>query len=231
MQRIEYPVGWASRPPRALERQEHMAQLRSHIPFFLCVFCVSVVSLSGGCASRETGSREFAIAPGGYAAAFDSAREVLRRMDFELERVDAAAGVITTLPHYSTGAFEPWDSTQSSLKDEWEDAVNMQARAVRVTFAPAEGAADGAPADETEMVGSVWVTLYRNQRSGRRLDSEWVGGSTFAGDPLQQQRHTSNYLVPIRRDEPLEARLAARILRETNKRAPDADAEVAEASD
>lgn len=208
-----------------------MTQVRSHIPFFLCVLCVSVVSLLVGCASSNTSSREFSIAPGSYAAAFDSAREVLRRMDFELERVDATAGVITTQPHYSTGAFEPWDSTQSTLKDEWEDAVNMQARAVRVTFTPVEGSVEGAPAGETKMVGSVWVTLYRNQRAGRRLDSEWVGGSTFASDPLQQQRHTSNYLVPLRRDEALEARLAARILRETTNRLPDTDAKAAEASD
>ncbi len=124
-------------------------------------------------------------------------------MDFELDRVDATAGVIATRPHFSMGIFEPWDTTQSSFADEWEDTVNMQARAVRVTFAPAEGAADGVGFDEAPMVGSVWVTLYRNQRSGRRLDSEWVGGSTFTGDPLQQQRHTSNYLVPTRRDEAL----------------------------
>ena len=195
-----------------------MAQVRAHIPFFLCVLCVSVVSFSGGCASREPGSREFAIAPGSYPSAFDATREVLRQMDFELDRVDAVAGVITTKPHFSTGAFEPWDATQSSFKDEWEDAMNMQARSVRVTFHPAEGiteeTTEGTPADKAALVGSVWVTLYRNQRSGRRLDSEWVGASTFAYDPLMQQRHTSTYLVPIRRDEPLEARLAAKIRQE-----------------
>ena len=191
-----------------------MAQLRSHIPFFLCVLCVSVVSLLSGCASRETDTRKFTIAPGHYPAAFDATREVLRQMDFELDRVDAVAGVITTRPRFSAGAFEPWDATQSSFKDEWEDAMNMQARAVRISFVSTAGAASSDPAAEPEMVGSVWVTLYRNQRSGRRLDSEWVGGSTFASDPLMQRRHTSTYLVPIRRDEPLEARLAAQIQHE-----------------
>ena len=172
------------------------------------------MGFNSGCASRKPGPREFIIAPGHYPAAFDATREVLRQMDFELDRVDAVAGVITTKPHFSTGAFEPWDATQSSFKDEWEDAMNMQARAVRVSFVPAAGAASSDPAAEPEMVGSVWVTLYRNQRSGRRLDSEWVGGSTFASDPLMQRRHTSAYLVPIRRDKPLEARLAAQIQHE-----------------
>lgn len=171
---------------------------------------LSAVILLGGCSARVDGPREFAIAPGGYPAAFDATRELLRDMDFELERVDAAAGVITTRPHFSQGLFQPWDSTQSGLGDEWEDALNMQARVVRVTFAPA-GEAPSEFDDESEMVGSVWVTLYRQQRSGRRLDSEWVGGSTFAGDPLQQKRHASTYLVPMRRDASLEARLAERL--------------------
>ncbi|QKK09985.1 MAG: hypothetical protein HND58_18740 [Planctomycetota bacterium] len=71
-----------------------------------------------------------------------------------------------------------------------------------MTFEP-----DGAES----MRGSVWVTVLREQRAGRRLDSETVGGSTFTVDPQLRERHSSVYLVPIRRDPSLEARLAKRI--------------------
>jgi hypothetical protein len=191
---------------------------RFHV--LLCVAtAASAVGLLGGCASRADGPREFSISPGGYPAAFDATRRVLREMDFELARVDAAAGVISTSPHYSQGLLEPWDSTQSGFADEWEDAVNRQSRLVRVTFAPVGGGADdGTTVDGGEgVVGSVWVTLFRTHRSGRRLDSEWVGASTSASDPLQKQRHTSVYSVPIRRDTSLEGRLAARIAEEINQ--------------
>lgn len=172
---------------------------------------LSAVSLLGGCAARVDAPREFAVAPGHYPAAFDATRELLRGMDFTLERVDADSGVISTEPRFSRGLLEPWDATQTGLSDEWEDTVNMQARSVRVTFTQ-DG---GEPTDDAaETTATVWVTLYRNHRSGRRLDSEWVGASTFARDPLQQARHTSVYLVPTRRDEALEARLADKILRE-----------------
>ena len=188
-----------------------MATHRTSLSAILCVTSVSsVVSLLGGCAHRVDGPREFTVAPGHYPAAFDATRELLRDMDFTLERVDADSGVISTEPRFSRGLLEPWDATQTGLSDEWEDTVNMQARSVRVTFTQ-----DGSEPtdDDAETTATVWVTLYRNHRSGRRLDSEWVGGSTFAGDPLQQARHSSAYLVPTRRDEALEARLADTIMR------------------
>jgi hypothetical protein len=202
-----------------------MAARTSRIVVFLCVASVpSVVGLLAGCSTRTDGPREFTLAPGQYPAAFDATRELLREMRFDLDRIDAAAGVISTTPHFSRGVFEPWDSTQSSTTDEWEDAVNMQARAVRVSFTQ-----DGAePADpDAQTTAGVWVTVYRLNRSGRRLDSEWVGGSTFSLDPIQQQRHGTSYLVPIRRDEDLEARLADELMTTLGIEPTPADAEPA----
>jgi hypothetical protein len=189
------------------------------------VFCLfGVVNLLGACTSTVDGPREFTVAPGEYGAAFAATSEALRELDFELERIDAASGVITTKPHFAPGFLEPWDQTQSGLDDEWEDALNMQAREVRVTFTPAAeiaAEADGMQATdatipdlraaEGEIVGSVWVTLYRQQRAGRRLDSESVGRSTFYTDPDLGARAGSRYMVPLRRDQRLESRLAARI--------------------
>lgn len=184
----------------------------------------SAAHLLGACAAETGGSREFAVPAGSYEAAFDATSDLLREMHFELERIDAASGVITTKAHFSPGLLEPWDPTQTGLDQEWEDALNMQAREVRVTFAPADqepAAADAAltsgeaPIDLRQaggdLVGSVWVTIFRQQRAGRRLDSEWVGGSTVYQDPDLNARAGARYLVPLRRDERLEARLADRI--------------------
>lgn len=177
----------------------------------------ATAAILGGCSSPPDGPRDFAVAPGAYDQAFSATREVLRDMRFDLERVDAASGVITTKPHFSQGLFEPWDPTQSGFDQEWEDAMNMQAREVRVTFAPAEPppAAEDAPPDlreaEMPLVGSVWVTVLRQHRAGRRLDAEWIGASSFAFDPELAARAGQRYLVPLRRDERLEARLAAAI--------------------
>ncbi|HZW10599.1 MAG TPA: hypothetical protein VFF69_11910 [Phycisphaerales bacterium] len=191
-------------------------------------------ALLGGCASSVDGPREFSVAPGSYESAFEATGEALRGLQFELERIDAASGVITTKRHFAPGLLEPWDPSQSGPGDEWEDALNMQAREVRVTFtpvaapAPDPGDAAAAPATdlrtaEGEIVGSVWVTVYRQQRAGRRLESEWIGGSTVYSDPDLNARAGARYMVPLRRDERLESRLAARI-RETIETHPGEDA-------
>lgn len=156
----------------------------------------------GGCASAVDHPGQFTFAKSDYTAAFGTTRDVLRAYRLDLERIDADAGVISTAPEFSTGLLQPWSPLQTGLGDEWEDTLNHQARAVRVTFEP-----DGAE----NMRGSVWVTVLREQRAGRRLDSETVGGSTFAIDPQLRERHSSVYLVPMRRDSSLEARLAKRI--------------------
>lgn len=183
---------------------------------------LTAASLLGGCASHTDGPREFVIAPGAYAEAFEATREVLLDMDFQLERVDAASGVITTAPHFAQGLLEPWDETQSSASDEWEDAMNMQAREVRVTFSAPDGAQGPEPArlDETALTAAVHVTVLRQQRAGRRLDSAWVGGSTFSIDPALREQGGSNYLVPIRRDKQLESRLAHEIAGRLTSGAP-----------
>ncbi|MDQ7014718.1 MAG: hypothetical protein Q9O74_12635 [Planctomycetota bacterium] len=158
----------------------------------------------GGCASAVEGTGDFTFSSRDYPAAFDATRDVLRDYRFTLERIDAEAGVISTTKELSPGLLEPWSPLQTGFGDEWEDTLNRQARQVRVTFAP-EGE------DGQTMRASVWVTLLRQHRAGRRLDSEWVGASTFAFDPQLKERHTATYFVPSRRDGALEARLARRI--------------------
>lgn len=181
-----------------------------------------------GCGSSPRGPSDFAVAGGAYPAAFDATRDVLQEYGFALERIDAAAGVISTEPEFSPGLLEPWSPVQTGLADEWEDTVNHQSRVVRVTFAPVgeppAGAAD--PDFGEPMRASVWVTVYRQHRVGRRLDSEWVGASSFYDDPEFRMLHGTTYEVATRRDRELEARLAREIeARITPEPAPEPDPE------
>lgn len=180
----------------------------------LAAAALCTVALLTGCASSVDGPTEFTVAEGAYAEAFDATREVLREFDFTIDRVDAAAGVITTTPHFSQGLFEPWDHTQTGFTQEWEDALNSQAREVRVRFAPQSGepgTIEDLRAAAEPMVADVQVTLLRRHRTGRRLDSEDIASSSFYVDSDLRERGVVNYLVPIRRDAKLEARLAAKI--------------------
>ncbi len=174
------------------------------------------VGSSGCSAPPPTTQRTFAFAPNQYPQAFNTSRQVLMDMGFSLDRIDAASGVLTTQPHFSQGILEPWDVTQSSIGDEWEDAVNHQARSVRILFAANDATTDS-PSPSTEQtagpkhIGRVQVTLYREQRAGRQLNSIAVGASSYTFDPLMAQRHGMRYLVPVRRDRALEARIATTI--------------------
>lgn len=181
-----------------------------------------LVSALGGCAASVDHPSEFTFAISDYQSAFDTTREVLREYRFEIARIDADAGVIATAPAFSPGVLAPWSPLQTGVRDEWEDTLNQQAREVRVTFEPQD--------DET-MRGSVWVTLLRQHRAGRRLDSEWVGASSFSIDPQLVERHASTYTVPVRRDESLEARLAKRIEDELLSSAAATNAESTPAAD
>ena len=54
------------------------------------------------CTARPTAT-ELVIAPETYVQTFDAARDVLRDRRFELERIDARSGVISTRPRTFAG--------------------------------------------------------------------------------------------------------------------------------
>ncbi|QKK09986.1 MAG: hypothetical protein HND58_18745 [Planctomycetota bacterium] len=83
----------------------------------------------GGCASAVDHSGQFTFATNDYTAAFDTTRDVLRSYRLDLDRIDAAAGVISTAPEFSPGLLQPWSPLQTGLGDEWEDTLNHQSRA------------------------------------------------------------------------------------------------------
>jgi hypothetical protein len=181
--------------------------------------------LAAGC-SNAYRVPEFSVPAGGYAAAFDATREVLREYRFELERVDARAGVITTRAKSTAGMATPWDREQTTFKQEVEDLLNNQRRIARVQFR-AEGAEPGGPMPpEAPLIGRVEVTVYRVQTPGLRPSSRAIVTTNAATDPeLLSQRIGASFEVEEAEDRELAWRLARRIHRRAQDLQRVADAE------
>lgn len=202
------------------------------------VILISCFTLAVGCSSRPSStSSRFDVDAGRYAEAFDHTREELGDLGFELDRIDARAGVLTTKPLSSGGLATPWDRQQTSLKSEVADLAHPQQRVVRVTFVPAS-TIDRLPSDEagsqisgdpqpepmTELalneplVGVVEVTIERLYRPYWRPSAVSVSSSSYTRDPSLRARGMSrSFSVVTQRDHALEAKLASRVWRELQK--------------
>lgn len=174
------------------------------------------VALSGlwGCAAK--GPADVEIASGRYAAAFEAAKSALVRSRFELDRVDARSGVITTRPKGTAGLATPWDVEQSSLRQEFEDLANEQTRRVRVTFTPPGGDPVGPAEDlraaEGPLVARVEVSVDRVRHTGLVLDPTAVRLSRAAQSQSMTERGLfPRYSVPFSRDDEWARRVADRI--------------------
>jgi hypothetical protein len=181
------------------------------------ILLVCLGAILPGCAVSDP--PEFTVPPGRYAAAFEATREVLRDYRFTLDRVDAAAGFISTQRKPTSGLATPWDTEQTTIRNEFEDLLNQQSRAVRVTFRPASQ-----KPTEGEYAGSwlarVEVIVYRTQSPGVRPSSKAVGLTTTTIDPVQASRGAwGAYEVPVSQDSALASRLARAISQRT-QRAP-----------
>lgn len=173
-----------------------------------------------GCAQQSTTS--LALPAESYPLALDAARATLRDSGFTIDRVDAAAGVITTRPKDTAGLATPWDGEQSTMYQEWEDFMNRHKRTVRIDFSPAgqgtpnEGV-DAAPADLTEATGTLTmhttVAVERAYRSNWRIESSAIRQSRRYWDRELASRGMTSYEVPVAQDERLAARLTAAIER------------------
>lgn len=165
----------------------------------------------GGCSAPAT-SPGLTVPEGRYADAFDAARDVLRDQRFELDRVDARLGVLTTRVKPTDGLASPWDTEQTTLRQEWEDFANQQGRRVRVAFTPS----GAQPADLLSYAGpvdvKVSVAMVRTERPGWRPSTSSVRSSSFAIDPeIEAQGRTPSYEVVAGDDDAFARRLAAKI--------------------
>ncbi|MFN9993678.1 MAG: hypothetical protein ACK54H_10050 [Phycisphaerales bacterium] len=172
----------------------------------LCTLCALVGCRSGG------GPTSFEIPEGAYAKAFDVTRDVLRDRRFDLERIDAAQGVITTRSKQSSGLFTPWDGDQSDLRTEIDDSINHQSRRVRITFEP-----ENAPPDAAR-TAHVEVIVYRMQDNGLRPNPRGIMLTSRTSDPEAAKRGVGQqYEVATTRDDLLAGRLAREIIKAMNE--------------
>lgn len=166
-----------------------------------------------GCATPE-GPTTFDVAPGGYARAFNTAREALRDAFFSIDRVDADAGVISTFPKASSGLATPWDSDQSTLRQEWEDLAADQQRTVRIAF-------ERTPGQSEPSLGRVTVVIERRYRPGVRVPAKSARSASITRDPALVSRGMwPAYNVTFEEDRALATRLAADISTRLNHDQP-----------
>lgn len=180
----------------------------------------------GGCAARDA-SATFAVKEGSYDRAFLVTRDVLRDANFEIERVDATRGVITTRARGDAGFFTPWTGYQLDAASAFEGSLNQQRRRVRVTFIPvADEAAYAGGGGDQDRIGSqldevasrgpwtayVDVGVTRMQTYGLRPPPRAVLLSSVSVDPIAQAQGVSTiYEVPVSQDTAMAAAITRRI--------------------
>ncbi|MCX5690900.1 MAG: hypothetical protein NTV94_14135 [Planctomycetota bacterium] len=183
-----------------------------HILRPICLSAALLASSSTvlvGCSSMKA-TPDVAVGAGSYAAAFDAARETLRAHGFELERVDSAAGVITSAPKSSAGLATPWDRDQTTLMQEADDLLNHQKRRVRITFTHEQSG--GVPIEDQAVHAAVAVYIERVQSPGMRIPAKSPTTWTTTQDPARTQQGVGTaYSIPVTRDTKFERRLAAEI--------------------
>lgn len=187
-----------------------------------------LASVLSGCATIPA-SPDVGIPAGQYAAAFQAAKDAVRDYQFELDRVDAEGGVITTHTRGSSGLATPWLPHTDSGGGAWRGLVQRERRRVEVVFWPAgaEPACDGTsgahssavalrpPLDQgAAMTARVSVFVERVYRPGRRVDATSVRLSSFASDPeLKELGLEPAFAVVDRPDPSLQSRIAGDIAR------------------
>lgn len=207
---------------------------RGAISLLLAAACAAIPAT--GCASRAPKSAEFGVPSAQYDRAINAAREVLLEARFEIDRIDAAAGVITTQAKTSAGLLAPWDADQTTLDQEIADATSTHRRRVRITFEPAAvdrreaalapsaanpihvGDRFAAPgtidlrAADLALTARVEVFVDRARRPGTRLETESIRTSSTAIDPsLSARRMNPEFDTTVDHDHLLAGRLAERI--------------------
>jgi hypothetical protein len=126
-------------------------------------------------------------------------REVLTDHRFEIDRVDARRGVVTTAYKTTQGLASPWDGEQGSFKQETADLVNQHERAVRVDIE-----------DDGSVIVSVLV--QRVHRPAWRIETESISRSTHAVViDSRGNRQPARIVTPIGQDGLLAERIGEAI--------------------
>ena len=202
----------------------------------LALLVLALACLPGCAASRQNAglpaAATFTIPAERYAEAFEVARDEIVRRRFEIERVDASAGVIVSRPKTGAGLLAPWTLAPGARVV--EDTLNAQTRVIEIGFQAAEAVAEapqGTPSALAEprpsvpparaegtVIVSVRVLVNRRVSPAHRLDPTAIRYSLSAIDPSLFQRGLSTrYDAP--RD--LDGRAAAQLARSIRRRLAD----------
>jgi hypothetical protein len=196
---------------------------------FLGIVAALAAAGLASCASKAKPYPAVAVSAGKYAEAFEVAKDALREFQFDLDRVDAAGGIVTTHARGSAGFATPWVPHTSSLGESARGFVERERRRAAVVFQPAgatlpDTAAGtpetglGKPIDlalepmnpEAEMTAHVRVWIERVYRPGRRVSATSVRLSSFTSDPeLREQGLEPAFAVETKSDSALEGRIAS----------------------
>lgn len=193
-----------------------LTRMRTSLILLLCTF----TALAHGCAAPKPA--RFSIAPEQYDAAFAAAREALRDYHFDLARIDARAGVITTQSASSAGLATPWINHTDTLGDATTGLTEFERRRVEVRFLPSDAAIDAAgaatlpdPTKDVRTLGGpltvdVHVVIERIYRPGRRPDATGVRLESRYEDPeLIARGEQPRYAIDHRDDPRLAGRIAS----------------------
>lgn len=180
----------------------------------LTCLCLAV---SPGCATAPIAEHVrpepgvFDAPGGGYQAAFEKAKDTLREAGFELDRVDARAGVITTHPRASAGFATPWTGVETDPGQMLDGTFNAYRRTASVSFVPLEAfAGDDLRACPTPLRGTVTVRTTRSLHPPTRLTPASIRLASRPIDPRAGSAPPSTD-EEGRDDLPLAEQLAVRI--------------------
>jgi len=112
-----------------------------------CIVLIAIGLANVGCAT-STGPTTVAVGPGRYAQAFSITKDEIRRLGFQLARVDARSGVITSQTQSTAGLATPWTHTEASFDDRVDSFFHRDQRRISISFDVADEAHAGKPDDE-----------------------------------------------------------------------------------
>ena len=141
--------------------------------------------LLGGCAVQPPrGEVEQTVVFSGLttAKAVEAAETVLRQMRFAIEKVDAEAGVVRTLPLTGGQFFEFWRSDNADLAGSLEANLHTLRRSVLVDVAQADGVLQvrctirvqrlSLPGNEVASVSQAYRIHSHSTRTTQRIDPD-----------------------------------------------------------